>query len=86
MAITSLCGLAHKAAITTTAALALTTLTGPATADADVSNNVAVCHSTDVSGVETDDCVGNPAADNAPDQSWNQVLVRPRLWVGLGIG
>ena len=86
-----LCNLVRKAAIATTAAVALVafiamvTVAGQATAAADVTNHVAVCHSTEVSGVDTDDCVGNPAADSVPDPGY-QVWVEPRFFLGLGIG
>jgi hypothetical protein len=86
MAVTSWWSLVRKAVIAAMAAATMVAVAGQATAVADVTNNVAVCHSTEVSGVETDNCVGNPTAANGPDESWNQVLVRPRLWLGIGIG
>lgn len=77
-----------SAAVTLAAMAALVALAataGQATAAADVTNHVAVCHSTEVSGVDTDDCVGNPAADSVPDPGY-QVWVEPRFFLGLGIG
>lgn len=80
MAVTSLFRLA-----TATAAAAMVAVSSQATALADVTNHVAKCHSTDVAGVESDDCVGNPAADNVADPGY-QVWVEPRFFFGLGIG
>ncbi len=77
--------LLSKAAIAAAAALAAVAVSSQATAVADVTNHVAVCHSTVVSGVETDDCVGNPAADNVPGPGY-QVWVEPRFFFGIGLG
>ena len=84
MAVMSLWSLVRKAAIAATAAATMLVFAGQATAVADVTNQVAICHSTDEAGVETDNCVGNPAY-HPPDYGY-QVWVEPRFFIGIGIG
>ena len=85
MAVTFLWSLVRDAGIVATTAAAMVAVVGQGTAAADVTNHVAVCHSTDVAGVETDNCVGNPGYDNSLN-GWPQVWVEPRFWFGIGIG
>jgi hypothetical protein len=57
-----------------------------ANASANPTNQIAICHTTESAGVDTDTCVGNPAVDDASPDSGPNVIVRPRLWIGIGAG
>lgn len=66
------------------AATAMFVLTSEASAAAETTNPFAVCHSTMVSGVETDTCVGNPTGP--PEGPGYGVTVRPEFRIGIGLG
>jgi hypothetical protein len=76
----------RKSLIAAAAALVMTAATGEAQAAADPTGPIAICHSTTDDGVDTDTCVGNPAAGSGPDDAAPGVVVRPEFCLGIGFG
>ena len=72
----------RKGVLVAIATAAMFVLASEASAAADSTNPYAICHSTVVSGVETDTCVGNP--NGPPDGPGYYVTVRPRFFIGIG--
>lgn len=74
----------RKGVLIAMAVAAMFVLANEASAAADSKNRVAVCHSTMVSGVDTDTCVGTP--NGAPAGPGEYLIVEPRLQIGIGLG
>jgi hypothetical protein len=60
-------------------------MSGAPSAVADSADRVAVCSSDQVSGVEVDNCVPNPNANNTTDAPGYYPELVPELEIGLGI-
>jgi len=73
------------AALVAAAVAAMFGMAVDASAAADPTDDIVSCHSTVVSGVDTDTCVGNPNAEGPSGPGYN-VIVRPRIFFGIGAG